>query len=152
MSSACEVWFYQLERSGPDEALPRLLEKTLEKGWRALVRTPDASRVEHLDQLLWTWRDDSFLPHGLADEPLAERQPILIGVGDENANDAKALFLLDGAEPGDLGGLERCILLFDGRDEDQLTAARGHWKTLKAKGNEVSYWVENPGRGWEKKA
>src|SRR5579875_1616260 len=102
MPGACEVWFYHLERTPLDQALPELLEKTLQRGWRALVRSPEPDRIEHLDGWLWSYRDDSFLPHGLADEPDAERQPILLGRGGANLNGAQALFLLDDAEPGDL--------------------------------------------------
>ena len=38
-AAACEVWFYHLERTALDQALPELLEKTLPEGWKALVRT-----------------------------------------------------------------------------------------------------------------
>ena len=85
-------------------------------------------------------------------EPLAERQPVLITVDADNPNKADALLLIDGADPGSLDEFERCIILFDGRDEGQLSAARGRWKSLKAEGRTVSYWKENPGRGWEKQA
>ena len=152
MAGPCEVWFYHLERSPLERVLPGLLEKTLKKGWKALIRTRERGRADDLDQLLWTYRDDSFLPHGLAAEPLAERQPVLITTDEANANGAEALFLLDGAEPGSLAGFERCIILFEGRDETALALARSRWKTLKADGAVVSYWQENPDRGWEKKA
>ncbi len=153
MSEApCEVWFYHLERTALDQALPELLEKTLAKGWRAQVRSAEPDRIEHLDGWLWTWRDDAFLPHGLAGEPMAERQPVLLGTGGENLNQAQALFLIDGAEPPDLAGYARCILLFDGRDEAAVAAARGRWKTFKGQGLPVSYWREGAERGWEKQA
>lgn len=145
-----EVWFYHLERSPLERVLPDLLEKTLGKGWKALVRTVSQDRAEGLDQMLWTYKDDSFLPHGLASEPLADRQPVLITTGEDNPNAAQALFLLDGAEPGSLAAYERCIILFDGRDQAQLSGARGRWKTLKADGLSVSYWKEREDRGWEK--
>ena len=148
----CEVWFYHLERSGLEETLPVLLEKTLAKGWRALVRAPDARRLDDLDNSLWTWRDDSFLPHGMESEPNAARQPVLLTAGMDNTNQAQALFLLDGAEVGPLDGFERCIVLFDGRDPEALSAARGRWKTFKDGGSPVSYWQEDPEKGWEKKA
>ena len=83
---SCEVWFYHLERSGLDQVLPELLEKTLARGWRALVRSTEPDRIEHLDGWLWTYRDDSFLPHALADEPEAERQPILLTAAEGNPN------------------------------------------------------------------
>jgi DNA polymerase-3 subunit chi len=145
----CEVWFYHLERSGLDQVLPELLEKTLQRGWRALVRSSEPDRIEHLDGWLWTYRDDSFLPHGLAEEPGADRQPILLTTGAENPNAAHALFLIDGAEAGSLEGYARCMLLFDGRDDSALAAARKRWKTVKADGHPASYWRQAE-RGWEK--
>ena len=71
-----EIWFYHLERSTLDQVLPGLLEKTLQRGWRALVRGAVAHRLDDIDEHLWTYRDDSFLPHGQASEPHAARQPI----------------------------------------------------------------------------
>ena len=144
-----EVWFYHLERTSLEQALPELLEKVLARGWRGLVRTRVASRVEELDQHLWTWRDDSFLPHGLAGEPHAARQPVLLSAAMENQNEAQALLLVDGAEPGDLTGYERVMVLFDGNDEAALATARAQWSGLKASGAVLSYWRQK-GRGWEK--
>jgi DNA polymerase-3 subunit chi len=146
-----EVWFYHLERTGLEQALPELLEKTLQRGWKALVRVREPDRLQHLDGWLWTYRDDSFLPHAPDDEAGAARQPILLTTGFENANGADALFLVDGAEPGELGGFERCVVLFDGADEAQLAVARAQWSAVKATGVSVSYWKQ-PARGWEKQA
>ena len=146
-----EVWFYHLERTGLDQALPELLEKTLQRGWKALVRTPAPERIEHLDGWLWSYRDDSFLPHAPAEEPNAARQPILLTTGQENPNGADALFLIDGAEPGDLGGFQRCVVLFDGADPAQLARARSQWTQLKGQGHAASYWRQKE-RGWEKQA
>ena len=148
----CEVWFYHLERTALDQALPELLDKTLQRGWKALVRTAEVQRLDHLDGWLWSYRDDSFLPHGLASEPLADRQPILLTTAAENLNAAQALFLIDGAEPASLDGYERCILMFDGRDPEATALARARWKTFKAGGYPVSYWRQGAERGWEKQA
>ena len=98
------------------------------------MRATERERVEHLDGWLWSYRDDSFLPHGRDDEPMAERQPVLITPGMDNPNGADALFLIDGAEPGEIGGFTRCVLLFDGRDEAALAAARRKWSGFKAAG------------------
>jgi DNA polymerase-3 subunit chi len=148
----CEVWFYHLERTALDQALPELLDKTLSRGWKALVRSTQPERVDHLDGWLWSFRDDSFLPHGTDHEPMADRQPILITTGMDNLNSAQALFLVDGADSGPLEGFERCILLFDGRDEAATSEARGRWKAFKAAGHPVSYWRQGAERGWERDA
>jgi DNA polymerase-3 subunit chi len=148
---SCEVWFYHLERTGLDQALPELLEKTLAKGWKALVRARGPERIDHLDSWLWTYRDESFLPHAPATEPNAAHQPILLTTEMENANGADALFLVDGADPGDLDGYERCVVIFEGGDEAQLAVARAQWSALKGSGHAASYWKQT-GRGWEKQA
>jgi len=149
---ACEVWFYHLERTGLDQALPELLEKTLARGWRALVRSGERDRMEHLDGWLWTYRPDSFLPHGRADETHAERQPVLLSMTGENLNGAQALFLLDGADPGPLDAYARCIVLFDGRDEAALAGARERWREVKAAGHEAAYWRQSEEGAWRKQA
>jgi DNA polymerase-3 subunit chi len=153
MSAApCEVWFYHLERTSLDQALPELLEKTLARGWKAVVRAGAAERIEHLDGWLWSYRDDSFLAHGTSDEPLAARQPVVLTTNFDNPNHAAALFLIDGAEAGDLAGYQRCVLLFDGRDEGVVAQARVQWSTFRKQGLPVAYWRQGVERGWEKQA
>jgi DNA polymerase-3 subunit chi len=149
VAEACEVWFYHLERTGLDQALPELLEKTLARGWKAIVRTSALERIDHLDGWLWSYRDESFLPHAPAGEAGAARQPILLTTDFDNPNGADALFLIDGAEPGDLSAYARCVVLFDGADEGQLQAARGLWTTLRKAGFPASYWKQQA-RGWAK--
>lgn len=146
-----ELWFYHLEKSELERALAPLLEKCLQRGWRALVRGGSEERLEALDTSLWTWRDESFLPHARAEAGVdAARQPVLLTRASGNPNGAQALFLIDGAEPGDLSGFERACLMFDGRDEAALESARSRWKEAKAAGIEASYWRENANGRWEK--
>lgn len=143
-----ELWFYHLERSELEQALPPLLEKSLQRGWRALVRGGSAERIEALDAALWTYRDDSFLPHAREGDP--ERQPIWLTTGPGNPNGAQALFLIDGATPDDVAGFDRACLIFDGRDEAALQTARSHRKQMKDAGVSASYWRESAAGKWEK--
>ena len=152
MSGKPEIWFYHLERSTLDQVLPTLLEKTLERGWRALLKTADARRVEAVDEALWTFRDDSFLPHGRSGQPHAERQPVLLSESGENLNGAQALFIVDDTELGATEGFERCFIIFDGRDEPALQQARERWRTLKGRGENLAYWRQTDQGCWEKAA
>lgn len=147
-----EIWFYHLERSELAQVLPGLLDKTRERGWRALVRVNSAGLLDDLDERLWTWRDEAFLAHGRAGEPHAERQPILLSQTGENLNGAQTLFIVDDAELGDTESYERCFIIFDGRDETSLTAARERWKVLKQAGANLAYWRQSPEGRWEKAA
>ncbi len=146
-----ELWFYHLERSELERALPPLLEKCLQRGWRAIVRGGSPERLDALDTILWTYKDESFLPHG-RDGSEASRQPILLTTEGGNPNGAKVLFLIDGAEPGDLAAFERACLIFDGRDEAALVSARSRWKAAKEAGVSASYWRESAAGKWEKQA
>jgi DNA polymerase-3 subunit chi len=148
MTPACPVWFYHLERCGAEEVLPELLERARERGWRSLVRSPFADRLKAIDERLWTYRDDSFLPHGLDEEPFSDRQPVLLTTGPANSNGAAAVFLLDGADWGDLQGVERCVLVFDGREAGELARARESWRALKTQTRELSYWRQTA-EGWK---
>ncbi|MGC4025295.1 MAG: DNA polymerase III subunit chi [Mesorhizobium sp.] len=147
-----EVLFYHLTVSTLEDALPGLLERSVSRGWRAVVQTSSEERRNAIDTVLWTFRDDSFLAHGLDSEPNAGEQPILLTTGSENGNAAQIRFLVDGASPPDLASYERGVLLFDGHDEAQLAAARSHWRELKEQGHAVTYWQQTEDRRWERKA
>ncbi len=147
-----ELWFYHLERSSVDDVLPELLEKTLARGWSALVNSPDADRLAALDQHLWTWRDESFTPHAIAGDGDEARQPVLLTLTGDNLNNAQCLFLLDRAPVQDFSAYARIIILFDGHDESAVTAARGLWKQASSAGATVAYWRQSEAGRWEKKA
>jgi DNA polymerase III subunit chi len=147
-----EVLFYHLENQPLERVIPVLLEKTLERGWKAVVETGSRERAEALDTALWTWRDDSFLPHGLAGEPTDPLQPVLITTDSENRNNANVRFFVDRAVPKDTAGYERVVYLFSGHDPDAVAEARVAWKALSTPENAVTYWQQDAGGRWVKKA
>ena len=147
-----EILFYHLTESKVEDALPALLERSLERNWRVAVQSVDEARCEKLDEHLWTFRPDSFLPHGLDRDTFPELQPILLTAGPENQNHSTVRFVIDGAEPPELDGYERVVFMFDGHDEEQVAGARGQWKKLKGEGHNLSYWQQNRDGRWEKKA
>jgi DNA polymerase-3 subunit chi len=83
-----EVLFYHLENQPVERVLPPLLEKSLERGWRVVVQTASEERADALDSHLWTYRDDSFLPHGTWRDRDAAEQPIILAVNGDNPNHA----------------------------------------------------------------
>ena len=145
-----EVLFYHLERQRLEDVLPTLLERTIARGWRAVVELTDPMRCDDLDRFLWTYRDDSFLPHGIADANAAEH-PVVLLTGPANPNGANVRFLADRAEPGEVDGYDRVVLLFSADDPDAVSDARRHWKPLKDAGHDVTYWRQSPSGAWEKK-
>lgn len=147
-----EVYFYHLQNQPLEKVLPQLLEKCLERGWRCVVQASSDERVTALDQHLWTWRDDSFLPHGIDKEANAAEQPVLLTTSEDNANGAQARFFVEGASSENLAGYERAIHLFDGNDPDAVDAARAQWKIAQAAGHAVTYWQQDEAGRWQQKA
>jgi DNA polymerase-3 subunit chi len=147
-----QIGFYHLTRLALDQALPRLLEKAVAAGLKVVVMAGSPERVEHLNGLLWSYSEESWLPHGCAADGEAALQPIWLTDKDENPNAATVLVLCDGVVPADLGRYARCLDLFDGRDDEAVQAARARWKTWKAEGHELVYFQQTERGGWEEKA
>ena len=148
-----EILFYHLQRQPLERVLPQLLERSIERGWKVVVQAASDERVDALDSHLWTYRDDSFLPHGTAREPDTASQPILLTTADHNPNGAAVRFLIDGvAMPADVETYDRIVLLFDGEDEDAVATARARWTEAKAQGFAVTYWQPDERGRWVKKA
>jgi DNA polymerase-3 subunit chi len=147
-----EVLFYHLEHQPLERVLPSLVERTLARGWRAVVQAGSEERVEALDTLLWTYAEESFLPHGTKRDGNAAEQPVWLTTEDTNPNGATVRFLVDGAEMRELTGYERIVFLFDGHDQAAVAQAREQWKSAKQAGCEATYWQQSPEGRWEKRA
>ncbi|MFI4988099.1 MAG: DNA polymerase III subunit chi [Alphaproteobacteria bacterium] len=145
------VWFYHLQRQRLEAALPALLERVLATGKRAVVMLGSKERVEAIDNLLWTYEERSFLPHGSAADGFAAAQPVWLTEADENPNGAEILVLADGARSQHVAEFARCLELFDGNDDAAVAAARLRWQGYQEAGHEVVYWQQDARGKWERK-
>lgn len=130
-----------------------LLGKSLENGWRVVVRGTDPVGLDALDRALWLGPEDGFLPHGIAGQGSDADQPVLLTTGADLPNGAQCIMSVAGAEvtAEEVERLDRVCIVFDGEDEIAVTRARQQWKALKDAGASAQYWSEESGR-WEKKA
>lgn len=137
--------FYHLTASPVDRVLPRICERILADGQRmVVVGTPQ--QIETLDVQLWGFASDSFLPHGKAGEPHAERQPILLAVEPTNANAARNVAITDGRWRDDALTFDRLFYFFD---ESRIEEARASWIALKGRaGVERRYWKQDERGRW----
>jgi DNA polymerase-3 subunit chi len=147
-----EIRFYHLQRARLEDVLPTMLERAHGRGQRALVALGSAERVEALAAHLWTYRTDSFLPHGTSKDGDATRQPIFLTDQPGNPNEAQLLLLCDGASRSDLAAFDLVCELFDGNDESIVAEARDRWRDYKAAGHTLVYFQQNDAGRWEEKA
>ena len=152
MEPMTPVFFYHLERQPLDAVLPKLLAMSLERGWRVVVQAGTEERAESLAAQLWGFDDESFLPHGTKADGFPDLQPVWLTAEDENPNNANIRFYVDGATVGEIGGLTRAVIMFDGNDQQAVDAAREGWKRFKAAGHEVSYWQQDDQGRWQNRA
>jgi DNA polymerase-3 subunit chi len=151
-----EVRFYHLERARLESVLPVILERCHQRGERVLVLASSAERVVALAALLWTYKPDSFLPHGTARDGEAAAQPIFLAAAEdqaiENPNGATVLILSDGAQHPAVGAFRLACELFDGHDEAAVAAAREQWRHYRAAGHTVVYFQQDDGGKWQETA
>ncbi len=152
-----EIHFYHLQIHPLNRALPRLLEKSLERDWHVCLQMRTPEKCAALNELLWSVGEDGFLPHGTAEDGDVEFQPIYLTMGSENPNGAQIRFFVECAQiapalAASAEPYERLVIMFDGNDENELNDARAQWKALKDTGLPMSYFQQTESGGWEKKA
>jgi DNA polymerase III subunit chi len=148
-----EIRFYHLERRKLEDALPALLEEALAADARVVIEAPSPELIDALDERLWTYSDDSFLPHGTQRDGEPETQPIYLTNGPENPNGATWRVLVGGAAclsllGADASEYERIVLMFDGADPDARAAAREQWTEIKSAGRTPTYWRQDDTGRW----
>lgn len=146
-----EIRFYHLQSQVLEEALPLIVEKALARSFKVLIRA-EPGRLAALDEALWTYSKDSFLPHGTRETGHAERQPVYLTEGDDNPNAADLLILTDGRPAEKPDDYKLCCDIFDGADPRAIEKARQRWVDYKAAGHAVSYFQQDDSGRWEQKA
>ncbi len=146
------VDFYHLQRSALEQVLPVLAEKVYAGGKRLLIKTELPEKAEYLNMLLWTYRPDSWLPHGSESDGNEADQPVFITTRGDNLNRADMIMLVDGGSIDEIRPFERCLNLFNGHDEAAVQQARELWKAVVDEGFEAYYWQQNDAGKWEMKA
>jgi DNA polymerase-3 subunit chi len=133
-----------------DAVLPALLEGFVRAGRKVVVRCPDDERLRRLNETLWTFAPESFLPHGTAADGFAARQPVYLTTQPNDVpNNADVLVRVSGSDAPDVSTFDDVLDVFDGSDR-QKEAARARWRTLKEQGYPLTH-LEWTGTDWRKK-
>jgi DNA polymerase-3 subunit chi len=111
----------------------RLTEKIHLQRRRIYLHTASAAEAQHMDRLLWTFRDASFLPHGLAGQVAAELNPILIGWGEDSDGETDVLINLASEVPVFFSRFERVAELID-HDPAVREAGRERFRFYRERG------------------
>ncbi|MBT5073370.1 MAG: DNA polymerase III subunit chi [Kordiimonadaceae bacterium] len=146
-----EISFYHLTLQPLNVALPKLLLKVIGANMKAVIKVPSDVQMDDVDQALWTFDKESFLPHDTEKSKFKEDQPIYITTGEDNPNSAEVLVITDGAAASLLDGYTRVLEMFDGNNPTIVEQARERWTTYKEAGHDLTYWQQTETGGWNKK-
>jgi DNA polymerase-3 subunit chi len=143
------IQFYHLLSTGPERAVPKLMEKALANDARVLMLFDNEASLKSMSDALWSHNPNGFLPHGSAREPHAEQQPILLALTDANLNNATILCIMDGSSPASLSQFSKVLDVFDGNDEAAVAHARSRWVAYKEAGHRLQYVQQQPSGSWK---
>ena len=146
-----EVFFYHLAQTRLEVALPKILERALSADWSVELRLGMEADIETISNAIWKGPDDSFLPHCLEDNDKLHDYPIVLSKSPLSEL-RDCLIIIEEAElqNNEVEKFKRVCLLFDSKNEIELTKARASWKSLSDAGVNTVYWAEDQGT-WKKK-
>ena len=143
------VDFYHLTAAPLERVLPSICEKVLASGERLLL-VAGAAHLARLDELLWTYAADSFLPHARREAGTCETQPVLLSDTPEPLNGATNIALADSVWREEALAFDRTFYFFD---DDRVEAARANWRALSKRSDvEARYWKQDERGRWAQSA
>ncbi len=131
------VDFYILDEAARDDRFGlacRLAEKAWQQGHRVLIQADSEEEARHLDRLLWVYRDQSFVPHGMLGRADAALNPVLIAQpGQEPGEEHGVLINLAAEVPRFFSRFERVAECVD-KDEDARQRSRERFRFYREHG------------------
>ena len=131
------VGFYVVQAAEPGERLSvavRLADKAFQRGHRIFINAADEAQARTLDELMWSFRPSSFLPHGLHGQEHADT--VAIGWGQEPHNHSDLLINLQLEIPSFFSRFQRVAEVVT-QDPDSLEALRASWTFYKERGYQL---------------
>ena len=134
-----EVFFYHLTQTRLEDTLPKILERALSADWSVELRIGMEADVELISNAIWKGPDDSFLPHCLEDNGKLYDYPIVLSKS-PLSEVRDCLIVVDQAElqENEVEKFKRVCLLFDSKNEIELTNARETCKIKKLFGGSTT--------------
>ncbi len=146
-----EVYFYHLTHTRLEVALPKILERALSAEWSVELRIGMERDEETISDAIWKGPDESFLPNCLEDSDELQDHPIVLSKSSlSEVRDCLIVIDQVNLKENEVKKFKRVCLLFDAKNEVELTNARKTWKSLSNAGVNTVYWAEDQGT-WKRK-
>jgi len=145
-----QIIFYSSAPLQVENTLFTLIEKSLEKGYKSLLLFLDKEKCSEIDEKLWTYKQNSFLPHLSEDEEISNEIdiPIYLTTKNENPYEAELLFSIDGSIPDNINNLERLIIIIDANDKILLEKYKKYYLDINKKFEDIVFYKSDDDGKW----
>ena len=148
-----EIIFYSSAPLQVENTLFTLIEKSYEKGYKSLLLFQDKEKCSVIDEKLWTYKQNSFLPHLSKDEKFSDEIdiPIYLSTKNENPYKAELLFSIDGFLPDHINNFERVIIIIDANDKILLEKYKKYYLDINKDFEDIVFYKSDDNGKWTEK-
>jgi len=148
-----QIIFYSTAPLQVEKTLFALLEKSLEKGNKSLLLFKDKEKCLSINEQLWTYKQNSFLPHTSEDDQIYDNidVPVYLSTKNENPFKAELLFSIDGFLPDNIDHFERVIIIIDVNDELLNEKYKNYYLDINKNFEDIVFYKSDDNGKWIEK-
>jgi len=148
-----QIIFYSTAPLQVEKTLFALLEKSLEKGNKSLLLFKDKEKCLSINEQLWTYKQNSFLPHISEDDQIYDNIdiPVYLSTKNENPFKAELLFSIDGFLPDNIDHFERVIIIIDVNDELLNEKYKNYYLDINKNFEDIVFYKSDDNGKWIEK-
>tara|TARA_Y100000287_G_scaffold27260_2_gene19054 strand:+ start:206 stop:670 length:465 start_codon:yes stop_codon:yes gene_type:complete len=148
-----QIIFYSTAPFQVEKTLFTLLEKSLEKGNKSLLLFKDKEKCLSINEQLWTYKQNSFLPHISEDDQIYDNIdiPVYLSTKNENPFKAELLFSIDGFLPDNIDHFERVIIIIDVNDELLNEKYKNYYLDINKNFEDIVFYKSDDNGKWIEK-
>jgi DNA polymerase-3 subunit chi len=148
-----QIIFYSTAPLQVEKTLFALLEKSLEKGNKSLLLFKDKEKCLSINEQLWTYKQNSFLPHISEDDQIYDNidVPVYLSTKNENPFRAELLFSIDGFLPDNIEHFERVIIIIDVNDELLNEKYKNYYLDINKNFEDIVFYKSDDNGKWIEK-
>ena len=137
-----EIFFYNITSRDFFKDSAILIEKLFKQGIKVLILCPDDEVTSFFDDFLWSFKEESFIPHTVLDRDSSQLETIIISKKQLSMESFKTLIVLKGSivNTDYCNRFEKTYYFFDDNNDDEKKLARTLWRQSVKLGTKCKYW------------
>ena len=138
-----KAFFYKSSHRDVVRDIAWLTESIFKKNNRIVIFCTDQETAEVVDDFIWSYRDDSFIPHSIKKHRETSLDPILVTTDLDGSYEHNVLLALNGVliKEKDWQRFAKVYYFFDDQDSREKENARAMWKSFSSLAVNCKYWI-----------